>query len=255
MLRELCGICKVPQSFTPAIRQWKILIELCAGILTSTHFVLVLDGFRRLVPGGPNAPDLEANRCPTTYSALAEAIMTIAQVTTKRLASATFTGGLDCMWLAAVAEWLFSLEIVIYNSSNAPIYRSRSLNQRLPQITVVCLERQTKWAEQSFVREKTSLIRSGRTLFVREENDSLGDLHFFNWKSSWSTILHDTFHKGIDKLLEDDCAYEFGLYIYCVSMIQKPDLRLKIDPDRDDLLRGVDHVFSDNFVEPLLWTQ
>ena len=69
--------------------------------------------------------------------------------------------------------------------------------------------------------------------FIREEDDSLGDLHFFNWRSSWSTILRDTFHGGVDKLLTGENAYQFGLYLYCVSMLQD----------------------SNNLVDPLLWTQ
>lgn len=253
VLRELCGLCKAPLTFSPAIRQWKILVELCAGILTSSHFGLVLDGFRRLVSrGGNTSPVLETKKCPTTYSALAEAILTIAQVTTKRLVSATFTGGLDCVWLAAVAEWVFSLDVVICNSADLALYRSRSLDQQPPQITVVYVENMAEWEEQSFVSEKTSLIRSGRTLFVREEDNPLGDLHFFNWRSSWSTILHDTFHGGIDELLSGDNGYQFGLYLYCVSMIQEPDLRHK--EDHDTPIRMADHI-SGNFVEPLLWTQ
>ena len=252
VLRELCSLCKAPQSFSPAIRQWKTLVELCAGILASGHFALVLDGLRRLVSGGLNGPVLEPNRCPTTYSALAEAILTIAQVTTKRLASATFTGGLDCMWLAAVAEWVFSLDVVIYDSAGLPLYRSRSLDQQPPQVTVVYLAKRTEWEDQSFVSEKTSLIRSGRTLFVRENDDSLHDLHFFNWRSSWSTILYDTFHGSVDQLLTGENAYHFGLYVYCVSMIQEPDLRHKSDYDSPE---NTAHLFSDNLVDPLLWTQ
>ena len=252
VLRELCCLCKAPQSFSPAIRQWKILVELCAGILSSSHFVLVLDGFRRLVSGTPKIRELEPNRCPTTYSALAEAILTMAQVTTKKLASVTFSGGLDCMWLAAVAEWVFSLDVVIYSSTNGQLYRSRSLDEQPPQITVVYREKTETLEEQSFVSEKSSLIRSGRTLFVCEDKNSLGERHFFNWRSSWSTILHDTFHEKIDQLLTDDIAYQFGLYIYCVSMVQEPDLRFKGDYDSP---QRTTHIFSNNLVDPLVWTQ
>lgn len=252
VLRELRGLCKAPQAFSPAIRQWKTLVELCAGILTSGHFNLVLDGFRRLVSGGRNAPELEANRCPTTYSALAEAILTIARVTTKRLASATFTGGLNCMWLAAVAEWVFSLDVQIYSLAAATLYRTRSMDQQPPQITIVYLEQRTKWEEQSFLSEKTSLISSGRTLFVRENDDRLGDLHFFNWRSSWSTILHDTFHGSVDKLLTGVNAYHFGVYLYCMSMIQEPDLRYEND---HYTYSHASNLFSNNLVDPLLWTQ
>ena len=243
VLRELCGLCKAPQSFSPAIRQWKILVESCAGILTSGHFVLVLDGFRRLVSGGP---DLQPDRYPTTYLALAEGILTIAQVTTKRLASATFTGGLDCMWLAAVAEWVFSLDVVIYNSAGVLLYRSRSLDEQPPQVTVVYIKETAKWEKQILVSEKTTLIRSGRTLFVREDDKSLGDPHFFNWRSSWSTILHDTFPRGVDELLTGENAYQFGLYLYCVSMVIEPDMRHEGEQAR---------LFSKFFLDPLSWTQ
>lgn len=30
VIRELCVLCKAPQSFTPAIRQWKALVDLCS---------------------------------------------------------------------------------------------------------------------------------------------------------------------------------------------------------------------------------
>ena len=235
VLRELCSLCKAPQLFTPAIRQWKILVELCAGILTTGHFVLVLDGFRRLVSGGRNRLMVEANRSPTTYSALAEAILTIAQVTNKKLASATFTGGLDCVWLAAVAEWIFSLDIVMYTSAGVMLYRSGSLDQQPPQITLVYLEDQKDWEEGTFVSEKTSLIRGGCTLFVHEDDSALGGAHLFNWRSSWSTILHDTFHESLDELLKGKSAYQFSLYLYCASM--------SYDSKSVDL------------VDPLLWTQ
>ena len=272
VLRQLCCLCKAPQLFTPAIRQWKILVELCAGILNTGQFIHVLDGFRRLVSGGGRDKSrLEAIRSPTTYSALAEAVLTIAQVTNKRLASATFTGGHDCVWLAAVAEWIFSLDVVIYTSAGVMLYRSGSIDQQPPQITLVCLEYKRDWEEDTFVSEKTSLISGGCTLFVREDKSTLGDIQFFNWRSSWSTILHDTFHESVDELLQGINNYQFGLYLYCMSMIQEPDLRVKgdinladniawsfsnnfVDPDIN-LADNIASTLSKNFVDPLLWTQ
>ena len=248
VLRELCCLSKTPHLFTPAIRQWKILVELCAGILTTGHFILVLDWFRRLVSGGRNGQRLEANRSPTTYSALAEAILTIAQVTNKTLASVTFTGGFDCVWLAAVAEWIFALDVVIYTSAGVMLYRSRSLDQQPPQVILVYLEND----QESSVSEKTSLISGGCTLFVREEQNALGDVHFFNWRSSWSTILHDTFHESVDELLEGKNAYHFGLLLYCMSMLPEPDLPVKFD---NNLADEMPCIFSNNLVDPLLWTQ
>lgn len=252
VLRQLCCLCKAPQFFSPAIRQWKLLIELCAGMLSVGHFALVLDGFHRLVSGARDQSKIETNRSPTTYSALAEAILALAQVTNRTLASATFTGGLDCMWLAAVAEWIFSLDVIIFSSAGVLLYRSRSLDQQPPQITLVYLEYEGNEEKESFISEKTSLISGGCTLFVREDKNPLGDIHFFSWRSSWSTILHDTFHESVDELLKGENAYQFGVYLYCVSMIQESDLLFNGDSNSADVSA---HLFSSNIVDPLLWSQ
>lgn len=99
VLRELCVLCKAPQSFSPALRQWKALVELCAGILGSAHFVMLVNGFRRLISG--SSPDTVGSRCtPTTPSALAEAILILARISKRCLVNAVFSGGLDCAWLA-----------------------------------------------------------------------------------------------------------------------------------------------------------
>lgn len=49
VIREVCVLCKAPQSFTPALRQWRMLVDLCAGILTSSRFVTLANGFRLLI--------------------------------------------------------------------------------------------------------------------------------------------------------------------------------------------------------------
>lgn len=81
------------------------------------------------------------------------------------------------------------------------LYRSGSLSQQPPQISLVYLENDELW-EETVISEKTSLISSGHTLFVREDEEALGGVHYFNWRSSWSTVLHDTFHESVDELME-----------------------------------------------------
>ena len=248
VLRELCCLCKAPQAFSPALRQWKILVELCSGILNVGHFALLLDGFRRLVSGGRNAPHLAANRYPTASSTLAEAIITIAQLTTRQLSSATFTGGFDCIWLAAVAESIFSLDVVISiisKSADIQLYRSRSLDQQPPQLNILYTENLTDWQDQRVVSEKTTLIRSVRTLFVREGGDSLYDPYPFNWRSSWSTILHDTFPGAIDMLLTGNIGYQFGLYVYYVTMV---DTGVQ-EVGNASMCDRIHFLFCDNFVD------
>lgn len=96
VLRELCVIQKAPQSFTPALRQWQGLVGLCAGILMSSQFVLIVDGFRRLISAHSNLADSEYVHCSTKYEYLAKAILTLGRISKKELVNVTFTGGLDC---------------------------------------------------------------------------------------------------------------------------------------------------------------
>ena len=246
VLRELCGLCKAPSSFSPAIRQWKTLIELCSGILTSGHFLLVLDGFRRLVTVKDNQHELKHGA--TTYLVMAEALMTIGQVTSKKLLSATFSGGFDCIWLAAVAEWIFSLEVAIHGSSGQILYRSRNNNHQPAQISIgFSLPVHAREAKnlESLVSGKASLIQSGRCLIVREDEKPLGDPHWQNWRSSWSTILHDTFHGDFDNFMEPENAHHFGIYLYCISMFQGP---------RDTRDHSTGTFYPENDVDPLLWS-
>ena len=63
--------------------------------------------------------------------------------------------------------------VVISKSADARLYRSRSLDQQPPQLTIFYPERLTDWQEQSVVSEKTTPMRSVRTLFVPEDGNSL----------------------------------------------------------------------------------
>lgn len=92
VVRELCVLCKAPQSFTPAVRQWKALVGLCSGMYANTQFTLVANGFRRLISGHSN--HLVERHSPTTPSTLAEAILMLAKVSKGNLLNATFTGAL-----------------------------------------------------------------------------------------------------------------------------------------------------------------
>lgn len=48
---------------------------------------------------------------PTSHSALAESVLTLARISKQALVSTAFSGGLDCAWLAAFAGWVLSLEV------------------------------------------------------------------------------------------------------------------------------------------------
>ena len=248
VIRELCVLCKAPQSFTPAIRQWKALVDLCSGMFANTHFTLVANGFRRLISG--HLYHLIGRHTPTSHSALAEAILMLAKVSKGNLLNTTFSGGIDCAWLAALAEWILSLDVAICDPSGSLLYRSRGVTDKHPQVTIIVPNAAEDAVQEVLIRSKASFIPSGRILL--QKDPALRGVNLLNWQGSWSTILHDVFHSNIDDLLAGETGQYFNMYINCVSLL----------PPESGAYQGVARFarrsklsFDNHPVNPLIWTQ
>ena len=248
VIRELCVLCKAPQSFTPAIRQWKALVDLCSGIFANAHFTLVANGFRRLISGQSN--HLVGRHTPTTHSALAEAILMLAKVSKGNLLNTTFSGGIDCAWLAAFAEWILSLDVAIYDPSGSLLYRSRGVTDKPPQVTIIVPNTAENAAQEVLIRSKASFIPSGRILL--QKDPALRGVNLLNWQGSWSTILHEVFYGSIDDLLAGQTGQYFNMYINCVSLLP-PDIAAGQGLAR--FARRSKLSFDNHPVNPLIWTQ
>ena len=248
VIRELSVLCKAPQSFTPAIRQWKALVDLCSGIFANAHFTLVANGFRRLISGHSN--HLIGRHTPTTHSALAEAILMLAKVSKGNLLNATFSGGIDCAWLAAFAEWILSLDVAICDSSGSLLYRSRSVTDKPPQVTIIVPNRAENAVQEVLIKSKASYIPSGQTLV--QKDPALRGVNLLNWQGSWSTILHEVFYGNIDNLLAGQTGQYFKMYIHCVSLLPPP---YSASGQRVAGLRMSKLSFHNHPVNPLIWTQ
>ena len=254
VIRELCALCKAPQSFTPALRQWKTLVELCAGILTSSHCVTLANGFRRLICGHLGLP-LDSRHSPTTSTALAEAIMTLARISKRSLLSATISGALDCAWLAAFAESILSLSVGLCDSSGDFFYRSRQCAEAHPQLTILLCNANTARGGELLLRSKASVIPQGQSLL--QKDPALHGTSLLNWQSPWSTILHDVFGESVDRLLaihvsktDDGQATAFVQYLRCMSLLQRQDSRAQ---HRNPTADALNTSFSNHPVNPLIW--
>ena len=248
VIRELCVFCKAPQSFTPAIRQWKALVDLCSGMFANTHFTLMANGFRRLISGHSN--NLVGRHTPTTPTALAEAILMLAKVSRGILLNATFSGGVDCAWLAAFAEWILSLDVAICDPSKSLLYRSRGVMDRPPQVTITVPNTAENAVQEVLIRSKASVIPSGRSLLQRDP--ALGGVNLLNWQGSWSTILHEVFNGNIDDLLAGETGQHFNTYLNCISLLPH-DIAAGQRVARH--VRRSRPCFGDHPVNPLIWTQ
>ena len=255
VIRELCVLCKAPQSFTPALRQWRTLVELCAGILASSHFVTLATGFRRLICGHLGLP-FDIRHHPTTSIALAEAIMTLARISKRSLVSAKISGALDCAWLAAFAESILSLGIGICDTNGDFFYCSRNCAEAHPQLTILLCTSNTARGGELLLKSKASVIPQGQSLL--QKDPAFRDTSLLNWQSPWSSILHDVFGESVDRLLavqlsttDDFQTTAFAQYLSCMSLLQRQDSSAKKPDETADFLN---QSFLNHPVNPLIWT-
>ena len=218
VLREFCKLSGAPQDITPALRQWEMLVKLCASILSTGEFMDKVNGFNRLLfrhSVNYRSPRSQA----TLHEHLAKAITVIAQVAQRNKANASFVGGLDCARLAALAEWVLCLDVSVVGFSGTALYRSRLKVRKLAQVTILIPELPSK----SLLRSQTSIVPSREWLSWRGlESLKEASLHR---RSSRSSILRDTFGSSIDTLLEEETAQSFALYLESFSMLQTLDPR------------------------------
>ena len=255
VIRELCVLCKAPQSFTPALRQWKALVELCAGILASSHYVTLTNGFRRLICGHLGL-SFNTRHPPTTSIALAEAIMTLARISKRSLVSATISGALDCAWLAAFAESILSLDVGVCDSNGDFFYRSRQCAEAHPQLTILLRTANTARGGELLLRSKAFVIPQGQSLL--QKDPALHGTSVLNWQSPWSTILHDVFGESVDRLLaiqlsktDDGQTTAFAEYLRCMSLLQRQDSRAHFF---SPTVEALNTSFVNHPINPLIWT-
>lgn len=224
VLRDLCKVRKAPESFTPALRQWRTLVTLCSGVLSQHRFSLCLQGFTALISPHLKKSSKLGFSTATVSSNLARAVLTMAQLSKGQLASVTFAGGLDCAWLAAFAEVILSLDIEIVGSFDMSIYRSRSDFVVQPQVKILIGDDTATGGQHSknLSISKASLIKSGRTLFHPSPSPGSGVLRL---RAPWAKILRATFHQALDRLLNGITGQQFAMFLYCASTFPELDRR------------------------------
>ena len=203
VLREFCKIRGTPPGLFPSIHQWKTLVDICAGSVSHSKFPVLLQGMLRCV-----VPVAEtALHRPTSQEALAKAIGALADVSTGKLDNVTVAGGLDCIWLAAISEWLLSLDIEICHSSGLTVYKSPSNNgYQRPKVKIIFISDN----EQSVHLSKCYVVPKG----IKFWNSSSSEMDSFTGgRSEWNSILSDTFGPCFSTLIHEDVQQKFALFM------------------------------------------
>ncbi|KAI9656000.1 MAG: hypothetical protein M1821_005061 [Bathelium mastoideum] len=202
VLRSLCYSQNVPDEILPGTRRWKSLVEICSGIFNSKELNLKIEGLQYLLV--PRATHGNQVFEPTPHEVLASALVEVARISSGDLESCTFTGGLDCAWLGAVAEFLFDIAISVVTTDNIACYESKT-GSRLPhgecKIVLVPPERNVK---RMTLMRRASDIPSGKAIF-KESSASL-----FTSRYSWDTVLENAYGSAAESLLRGKTSANFA---------------------------------------------
>lgn len=223
ILRSICQLKGAPGSLTPSLRQWGALVSICAGSLTNSQFPLFLIGFEKLLT--MHLRD-RGCRAPPQVEALARAIIILGSLSKRELRSATFSGGLDCAWVAAMAEWMLCLGVEINDSSGYTLYRSQSLSSG--EIAHVIINVDALFMESSSgLTHRTFYIPSGKHLLrTIDGNDYALPGTAVKRSVPWADILGASFGQEIISSLLDALYSTIGpLFEHLLEYTNNPSYR------------------------------
>jgi hypothetical protein len=198
VLHAFCQRQSMPSDLLPGIRNWHALLKPCAGIFAGSKFSNLVQGFARLLvpPTSLGIPSYEA----TAPDALAQALILLTQVSSKQLENFTVTGGIDCAWPAATAEFIFGFRIEILTSDGAKEYcTSSSRVSPGGKIQVTFLKDGVPKTDIE-ITQKCFTLPGGQELIKIETNPAFQAFQL-DIRSPWATILGDSFGKSTQDLL------------------------------------------------------
>lgn len=151
----------------------------------------------------------------------------MSRIAGNELESCTFSGGIDCAWLAAFAEFIFGFSVDVKNSDRLYSYRS-STGHRVysgdAQITIlVAIESQTSVE----LTRKCFSLPSGKPLLHRfiapylSPSESTSP-RLFHTRSPWTSILEDSFGVTTQRLLAERAAKCFARLLQTLAYEKPP---------------------------------
>lgn len=219
VLKTSCDQSSVSEKLTPSVSQWIAFVNLCTAV-TGSQFPLLVEGLSRLLMSSATKRTGQES-VATSPSELATALLELAELSTGKVANVTVTGNADCGWLAALAEWLFSLRVEILDHTGNSLYQSNAGNHSSVshfQLTVIRLEEGQRFQNSlphSLLHSRTHLIPPGDPRSNPSNRRTATSYHlFYQGRSDWSIILNDTFGPSFQRLLEPEIIPLFVTVLY-----------------------------------------
>lgn len=171
----------------PSFRQWEALMISCSGILARSPFGSVVEFFLRFHP--------EVGLCGDPKD-MASALKGVARISNGLMRSMVLTGGSECGFIAAIAQWLLSLKIVVQDVYGNVVYPSAGADADDYQVMVIY---------SKYQGAARSLSRTADTYYIDSIKDLLSDSTTFEYMSGrvdWESAFTHTFGLSARRLFQ-----------------------------------------------------
>ena len=188
ILEELWKAHGFPECYLPSHAQFLALIKACSGVLTRTSFSRATNHMVGNMIGGtgmdaPLVSDVED---------IAKAIRGLFQVSNGTVSRITVTGGQECAFVAAFAQWLLNLKIYVEDKNGVVVYGNTF--RETAQVVVKYIE----ISESSLIQisSTTYILRDAESLFVRHPTlDKINLIIRTPWNGCLGRIFGTTFNE------------------------------------------------------------
>jgi hypothetical protein len=207
LLEIAASFVNVPGEYMPSSLEWKALVDMCSGTLSKASFPLRADHFMCLCRSLPSIGCSEPE-------SIAAALLGIAKLSRKDVHSITVTGGRDAGWIAALAEWLFDLSIIISQSDGTILYFNRNKSDDYQLSIIFYVDDRTR--TQLRTSDQTYVLKDATYLF-ESEGKGPGHLHV-NGRLSWEEALSRAYTEDFE-LLSKNSHRSFGTILGCAASV------------------------------------
>lgn len=207
ILYEMVDVFNIQERPAPSVLQWKSLLKVCSGVLSTSEFPVKAEtlmqkhSYRSYLNSNATTIDHRSSRIRghADPESIAKALLAISDISTGKLESITIAGAADGGWLAAVAECMFDLKVVIIATDGRECYRNCGIHETV-QLIVKYVE-QDRDNDGSALECSGQLFRVQRTMgMFRRRDGSLG-MTLLSGRVEWTSALKTTFGGDFEELL------------------------------------------------------
>lgn len=174
-------------SLMPSFRQWEALTHSCSGVLSRSPFGSVVEFFMKFHP--------QTHMCADPKQT-ARALEGLAKISSGLMKSMVLIGNSECGFLAAVAQWLLSLRVLIQNSAGDIVYPSTRADMDDYQLMVI-------YSEDP--EASRAISRTADAYYIDDIKEILPDsvgADYVSGRVEWGMAMRHTFGSSARKLLQ-----------------------------------------------------